>query len=192
MEKNAFYRHFRQNTMFFIDASNLFYSQKSLRIEIDYKKLYILLSDYARSCWIFFYRATTGNPEEQKFIKKLEKTGYTIITKELKTIKTNKETILHKGNLDIELALDAFEKQDNYRTLVLISGDSDFATLFDRVRKNKKRCIFISTRWHAGRELFTSAHDFIDLKNLIPFIKKEPPNTVRGSITDIRQNRTGR
>ncbi len=178
--------------MFFIDASNLFYSQKSLRIEIDYEKLYMLLSEYTRNCWIFFYRATTGNPEEQKFLKKIEKIGYIVITKPLKIIQTDNSNIIHKGNLDIELALDAFEKQDQYRTIVLISGDSDFATLFDRVRKNKKRCIFISTRWHAGRELFTSAHDFIDLRNLVPFIKKEPPSITRGSITDIRETRTGR
>ena len=72
----------------FVDAANIFYSQKTLRWRVDYKKL----QDYfSRECdlkGIFFYTGMVGSSEQQnKFLKKLETYGYVVKAKEVKRIK---------------------------------------------------------------------------------------------------------
>lgn len=71
----------------------------------------------------------------------------------------------HKGNLDIELALEMFELAPKYDTAVLFSGDSDFSAPIDRIKEKGKRIVVVSTRGHVARELLERAK-FVDLRKL--------------------------
>lgn len=51
-----------------------------------------------------------------------------------------------------------------YDTAVILSGDSDFVSLVNLLRGNKKRVIVISTRWHIARDLVQAADFYFDLK----------------------------
>jgi uncharacterized LabA/DUF88 family protein len=84
----------------------------------------------------------------------------------LKFIKNKNGPFLKKGNLDIELALDAYRKKDEYETFVLFSGDSDFEYLLRLLKESEKRIIVISTRKHVSKELLLRADYYLDLKKL--------------------------
>lgn len=103
---------------------------------------------------------------------KLKKYGYQITAKEVKFIKLKNNQSLPKGNLDVELALDAYRLKDNYQTLILMSGDSDFAYLLDLIIKEKKQIIVISTRGHISKELLGRGKyiDLPKLKKIIEFV----------------------
>ena len=77
--------------------------------------------------------------------------------------------IIKKGNLDIELALDAYIEKNNYNILVLFSGDSDFEYLL-KILKDKY-IIIVSTRKHISKELLNVSDEYIDLKKLTDNIR---------------------
>lgn len=161
----------------FIDAANILYSQQTLGWRIDYQKLQDYLKSQAKISGFFYYTGKVGALEKQiKFIKKLERLGFSVISKEVKFIKTDDGRLLPKGNLDVELALDAFRFADDYDTLLLFSGDSDFGYLIDLLRQKGKRVLVFSTRGHISKELLERAK-YIDLQKLkdnIIFTSQKP------------------
>ena len=151
----------------FIDAENLFYAQRTLGWRISYEKL---MNYFKKECGKetkgFIYSGRDEyNTKQQKFFDMLEINGYIVRTKTVKKIKNHGGGYKWKNNLDIELAFEMDDTKDKYDTAVLISGDSDFATPIDRIKKAGKQIIVISTRGHISRELLERAK-FIDLRKL--------------------------
>jgi len=94
----------------------------------------------------------------------------------VKFIKIDGGKLLPKGNLDVELALDAFRLADDYDTLLLFSGDSDFGYLLDLLKHKGKKVLVVSTRGHISKELLERAK-YIDLRKLkeeIIFTSQKP------------------
>lgn len=92
--------------------------------------------------------------------------GYIVHSKEVKEISNRSGMFpIRKGNLDVEIALDAFRFSDMYDTLILFSGDSDFAYLADLLKQMDKKIVVISCSGHISKELLKRAF-FIDLKKL--------------------------
>lgn len=150
----------------FIDASNILYSQKTLGWKVDYLKLKKHFSQECDLCHIAFYTGKVGSHDKQaSFLKKLLDNGIGVVSKDVKFIKTEGGLIITKGNLDVEIALDCFRARDNFDTLVLFSGDSDFAYLIDLLKELGKRVIVVSTRNHISRELVERAK-FVPLDKL--------------------------
>jgi len=63
------------------------------------------------------------------------------------------------------LALDAYRLKGSYNTLILFSGDSDFAYLIDLLKKDGKKIFVFSTRGHISKELLIRSK-YIDLRKL--------------------------
>ncbi|MBI5405796.1 NYN domain-containing protein [Candidatus Kaiserbacteria bacterium] len=159
-------------TAVFIDAANIFYSQKTLKWRIDYEKLSSYLHKEADITGIYYYTGMVGVLEKQKaFVSKLQMLGYRVTTKEVKFIKVAGSPDIPKGNLDVELALDAFRLKDNFETLILFSGDSDFAYLLDLLKQKGKYVIVVSMRGHISRELLQRAK-YVPLPKLRHLIEK--------------------
>lgn len=155
----------------FIDAANIFYSQRTLGWSIDYEKLVSYLRSETNLIDISYYTGKVGTFEKQLlFVKKLERIGYRVVAKEVKFIRSGQD-ILQKGSLDVELALDAFRLKDEFDTFVLLSGDSDFAYLLDLLKNDGKRVIVISMRGHISRELIERAK-FVPLPKIRRMIEK--------------------
>ena len=83
--------------------------------------------------------------------------GYVVKVKEVKRIRLEDNTFEWKGNLDVELTIDVLGNINNFDTLILTSGDSDFAALLDTVKAQMKRVIVISTKGHIPKELLDRA-----------------------------------
>jgi len=95
----------------------------------------------------------------------LDISGYIVRTKVVKKIKDGAGGYHWKNNLDVELALEMYVMRGNFDTAVLMSGDSDFADLLDRLKKARKRVMVLSTRGHVSKELLNRAK-YIDLRKL--------------------------
>ncbi len=150
----------------FIDAANILYSQQSLRWRVDYAKLKDYFKNECDLKGIYFYTGRIGNNQRQNdFLDKLVKLGYIVKAKEVKRIKISKTDYQWKGNLDVELTIDVLANIENFDTLVLMSGDSDFAPLLDTVKSKHKRAIVMSTKGHIAKELLERAK-YINLKKL--------------------------
>lgn len=151
----------------FIDAENLFYSQRTLGWRISYGKLIRYFQKECgenTKCFVYTGR-DEGNSGQTKFLDMLEINGYIVRTRVIKKIKDHKGGYKWKNNLDMELAFEMDDVKDKYDTAVLISGDSDFDIPIDRIKKAGKRIIVMSTRGHISKELLERAK-FVDLRKL--------------------------
>ena len=96
----------------------------------------------------------------------------------MKRIQIGKVAYEWKGNLDVELTIDVLKNIPQFDTLVLMSGDSDFAALLDTVKEARKRVIvMVSTKGHVSRELLERAK-YVNLKKLrdeITYREKQSP-----------------
>ncbi len=150
----------------FIDAANILYSQQTLGWRVDYEKLKIYFERECDLGAIYFYTGRVGdNDKQNSFLEKLKNLGYIVKAKEVKRIKISKSAYEWKGNLDVELTINVLGNVGSFDALVLMSGDSDFASLLDAVKVQKKRVIVISTKGHVPRELLERAK-YINLKKL--------------------------
>lgn len=152
----------------FIDASNIYHSFKKLGWKIDFTKLKEYFKKNTDLGNIYFY--TAYDPEhikQRKFLDFLEIIGYIVRTKKVKFIKdaTFEEGGFHKGNLDVELSIDAVHNRNEFQSFVLFSGDSDFEALLKYMKTYKKNCIVVSTKDHVSIELLKQAK-FIEIKKL--------------------------
>ena len=152
----------------FIDASNIYHSFKKLTWKIDFLKLKEYFEKNTDLGKIYFYTAYDPNyPKQRKFLDFLEIIGYIVKKKKVKFIRDSQmeEGGFRKGNLDVELTIDAVHNRDKFQSFVLFSGDSDFEALVKYMRAYRKNCVVVSTKDHVSIELLKQAK-FIDLKRL--------------------------
>ena len=187
-----------KKTLFvFIDASNLWQAQKSKGKLFDYKKTvqYIKEKFLATELKVFYYTAYPANgtrdyslESRHNFFTFLKKgLGFCVRKKELKRIKiinNGKEVFQEKGNMDVELVIDAVHFINEYDAAVFFTGDSDFLALIVHLKKNKKAVYIFSSRNNISEELRTGGDAYFDIlkisddiwgKNLKFDIKKSPP-----------------
>jgi uncharacterized LabA/DUF88 family protein len=140
----------------FIDGANLFFTQRHLGWQIDFSRLMaFFMTSYASVQANYYVPATEPVSEENAaFTRVLTAHGYRIISKPVKKI-VNKETgeIIMKGNLDVELVVDALSRADLYDTFILFSGDSDFLPLLRALKEKGKEVLVYSTQGLSAREL---------------------------------------
>lgn len=157
----------------FIDAANVIYSQRTLKWQIDFKKLMDYFEDNYKLDNVYFYFAyLRDNKKQQEFFNKLRQWGYKIRTKEVKLIKQSDGTIMKKGNLDVELTIDAVSDLRFYSTAILMSGDSDFHALVRFLQKRDKKVVVISSKGHVSFELLKAADKYINFNNLREFVER--------------------
>lgn len=108
----------------FIDAENVFYSQRTLGWKISYEKL---MSYLKKECGdemkCFIYKGVDEfNTGQRKFLDMLEINGYIVRTEVVKKIKDHEGGYRWKNNLDMELAFEMDDTKEKYDTAVLLSG----------------------------------------------------------------------
>ncbi len=168
----------------FIDGANLFFTQRHLGWQIDFSRLMaFFMSGYAAVQANYYVPASEPVTEENAaFTRVLTAHGYRITSKPVKKI-VNKETgvIIMKGNLDVELVVDALSRADQYDTFILFSGDSDFLPLLRALIERGKEVIVYSTQGLSARELLTEPgiayYDLSVLRERIEQVK--PGETMR-------------
>ncbi len=157
----------------FIDGANLYATSKSLGFDIDYKRLLGLFRQKGQLIRALYYTALA---EEQEYssirplIDWLDYNGFTMVTKPTKEFTDASGRRKIKGNMDIELAVDAMRLSENLDHVVIFSGDGDFRSLVAALQQKGKRVSVISTLQTqppmVADELRRQADQFIDLADL--------------------------
>jgi uncharacterized LabA/DUF88 family protein len=165
----------------FIDGANLHATARTLGFDIDYKRLLKEFESRGTLLRAFYYTAVV---EDQEFssirplIDWLDYNGYTVVTKATKEFIDASGRRKVKGNMDIELAVDAMEIAEHVDQIVLFSGDGDFRSLVEAVQRHGVRVTVISTiSSHPpmiADELRRQADVFTDLVELRPKIGRDP------------------
>lgn len=174
-----FYSH--ERVALFIDGANLYATSKSLGFDIDYKRLLQHFRQRASLVRALYYTALAEDQEYSSIrplIDWLDYNGYSMVTKPIKefTDSTGRRKI--KGNMDIELAVDAMRLAENLDHIVLFSGDGDFRSLVAALQQKGKRVSVVSTLQTQppmiADELRRQADQFVDLADLESVIGRDP------------------
>ena len=157
----------------FIDGANLYAASKSLSFDIDYKRLLTLFRSKGQLLRALYYTALAEDQEYSSIrplIDWLDYNGYTMVTKPTKEFVDATGRRKVKGNMDIELAVDAMELSEHLDHLVIFSGDGDFRSLVESLQHKGKRVSVVSTLSTnppmVADELRRQADQFIDLVDL--------------------------
>jgi uncharacterized LabA/DUF88 family protein len=122
----------------FIDGANLFATAKTLGFDIDYKRLLKEFQSRATLVRAFYYTTLIEDQEYsaiRPLIDWLNYNGYTVVTKPTKDFIDASGRRRVKGNMDIELAVDAMEMSEHVDEIVLFSGDGDFRLLVEAIQR---------------------------------------------------------
>ncbi len=164
----------------FIDGANLYATAKSLGYDIDYKRLLKVFRDRGQLVRAYYYTALAEDQEYSSIrplIDWLDYNGYTMVTKPTKEFTDTAGRRKVKGNMDIELAVDAMELSDHLDHIVLFSGDGDFRCLVEALQHKGKRVSVVSTLKTqppmVADELRRQADCFIDISVLKAEISRD-------------------
>src|SRR5688572_3939353 len=171
----------REKVVLFIDGANLYATSKAIGIDIDYRRLLIEFQSKAYLLRAYYYTALV---EEQEYssirplIDWLDYNGYKVVTKPAKEFTDSMGRRKVKGNMDIELAIDAMEQSETVDHLVLFSGDGDFTTLVEALQRRGRKVSVVSTMQTQppmiADDLRRQADHFIDLMTLKAEVGRDP------------------
>jgi uncharacterized LabA/DUF88 family protein len=165
----------------FIDGANLYATAKTLGFDIDYKRLLKEFQSRGTLVRAFYYTAIIEDPEYSSIrplIDWLDYNGFTVVTKATKEYVDANGRRKVKGNMDIELAVDAMELAERIDQMVLFSGDGDFRSLVEAMQRHGVRVTVVSSIATQppmiADDLRRQADVFTDLRELQPKIGRDP------------------
>jgi uncharacterized LabA/DUF88 family protein len=171
----------QERVALFIDGANLYATSKALGFDIDYKRL---LANFRGKCQLVRALYYTALAEDQEYssirplIDWLDYNGYTMVTKPTREFTDASGRRKVKGNMDIELAVDAMRLADSLDHIVLFSGDGDFRSLVNALQQRGKRVSVVSTlqtqQPMVADDLRRQADQFIDLADLESIVGRDP------------------
>ncbi len=165
----------------FIDGSNLYAAAKALAFDIDYKLLRQEFMRRGKLLRAFYYTALLESEDYspiRPLVDWLQYNGFSMVTKPAKEFIDSMGRRKVKGNMDIELAVDAIELAPYVDHIVLFSGDGDFRPLVDALQRRGVRVSVVSTIRSQppmiADELRRQADNFIELDELKDVIGRPP------------------
>ncbi|MFN7024103.1 MAG: NYN domain-containing protein [Pseudorhizobium sp.] len=174
----------REKIALFIDGANLYAASRSLGFDIDYRKLLKAFQKRGYLLRAYYYTALIEDQEYSSIrplIDWLDYNGYKVITKPAKEFTDSMGRRKVKGNMDIELAIDAMEQSETVDHLVLFSGDGDFTSLVGAVQRRGRKVSVVSTMATQppmiADDLRRQADYFIDLASLRGEIGRDPTDS---------------
>jgi len=165
----------------FIDGANLYATAKALGFDIDYKRLLALFRTKGQLVRALYYTALAEDQEYSSIrplVDWLDYNGYTMVTKPTKEFTDALGRRKIKGNMDIELTVDALELADVVDHYVIFSGDGDFRTLVEALQRRGRKVSIVSTMASQppmiSDDLRRQADHFIDLVSLRSEVGRDP------------------
>lgn len=171
----------REKIALFIDGANLYATSRALGFDIDYKKMLAFFGEQGYLLRAYYYTALIEDQEYSSIrplIDWLDYNGYRVITKPTKEFTDSSGRRKVKGNMDMELAVDAMELSNTVDHMVIFSGDGDFRYLVEALqRKGRKVTVISTTKTNPAMiadDLRRQADNFVELTNLKNEIGRDP------------------
>lgn len=159
MIKSSFRLKLKGKTAVFIDWANVHGWEKSLKKDVDPKKLYLYLKKYKEIYSIRFYFGTDAHPKSKNLLALAKRLGYKVTTKPVKYILIaqieGKKIYKRKCDFDIEICIDTHRLlKENFESFIFFTGDGDFEPLYKLLIASKKQVIVVYVRGHLGKEVW--------------------------------------
>lgn len=171
----------REKIVLLIDGANLYATSRALGFDIDYKRMLKYFEKKGYLLRAYYYTALIEDQEYSSIrplIDWLDYNGYRVITKPTKEFTDASGRRKVKGNMDIELAVDALELAGTVDHFVLFSGDGDFRYLVEALQKKGRKVSVASTVTTQpamiADDLRRQADHFIELSKLKNEIGRDP------------------
>ncbi len=181
----------REKIAIFIDGANLYATSRTLGFDIDYRRL---LDDFREKGYLVRAVYYTALAEDQEYssirplIDWLDYNGYKVVTKPVKEYTDAQGRRRVKGNMHIELVIDAMEVADHIDHFVLFSGDGEFRYLVEALQRKGKKVTVASTVKTKppmiADDLRRQADHFMELANLSQSVRRDPAERPPRAATD--------
>jgi len=145
----------------FVDVQNMYYSAKNLYdAKVSFSEALKEAVNGRKLVRAFAYVIKAEVGAEQDFFDALAGQGYEIREKELQVFAGGAK----KGDWDVGLSMDAIRLAEKVDTIVLITGDGDFAALADYLQNNKGcRVEVLAFERTTSSKLIEVADEFVDM-----------------------------
>jgi uncharacterized LabA/DUF88 family protein len=160
-------------TAIFIDGANNHHACKTIGLTLDFSRLIPFFNRDKSLMRAFYYTAILPDREGQDTLRPLTDflsyNGYKVVTKMAKTFNDPMTGLTKvKGNMDMEMAVDALLMADHVDHVILFTGDGDFCYLVHALQQKGVVVTVVSTL--AGKsmiadELRRACDFFIDLED---------------------------
>ncbi|MFH5797658.1 NYN domain-containing protein [Haladaptatus sp. CMAA 1911] len=142
------------------DAQNLYHTAQSVYSRnIDYSSLLSKATQDRELTRAIAYVIQADSPDEDRFFDALTDIGFEAKIKAIKTFGDGSK----KADWDVGICLDAITLAPKVDTVVLCTGDGDFAQLATHLRHEGVRVEVMGFQESTAEELVTAADSFIDL-----------------------------
>lgn len=165
----------------FIDGANLYATAKALAFDIDYRKMLKEFQGRGRLVRAFYYTALAESEEFSSIrplIDWLDYNGFSIVTKPAKEFIDSAGRRRIKGNMDIELAIDALELAPFIDHAIIVSGDGDLKPVVASLQKQGIRVSVMSSIASqppmVSDELRRQCDEFIEIAHIVNRIGRDP------------------
>jgi uncharacterized LabA/DUF88 family protein len=147
----------------FVDVQNIYYTcRQAYQSNFDYNKFWANVTRGRVVVSAFAYATDRGDEKQQQFQNILRAIGFTVLLKPM----LQRQDGSTKADWDVGIALDVYEAAPHCDTVVLASGDGDFAILLERIRQrfDAKSEVYGVPRLTADA-LITAAGRFVAIEN---------------------------
>lgn len=154
-------KHKDQRVGVFVDGSNMYHSSKALyQTNVNFGKILEQAVAGRKLVRAISYVIRSSGQEEQAFFDALEKQGLEVKSKDLQVFSSGAK----KGDWDVGIAIDTIKMAPRLDTVVLVSGDGDFATLVEYLKSTHGcRVEVMAFGESAALKLKEAADEFVDL-----------------------------
>lgn len=164
----------KQTVIVFIDGSNIYFAQKKMGKKLDWVRVKRFIEDKYHILEFRYYVGIRLHDQKmKKFLYKLEKIGFQVITKQVKILIDEQGHRLEKANFDVEITGDVLKNLDKVDVVILFSGDSDFAYLIKLIHEEGKKLIVFSSSRTIAWDLKLAADGYFLLEHLPSLTKQK-------------------
>ncbi|WP_414463610.1 NYN domain-containing protein [Hyphomicrobium sp. DY-1] len=157
----------------FIDGPNLYASMRQLGFEIDYRRLLGVFRERARLIRAYYYTAIADDQEfssVRPLVDWLDYNGFSVVTKPIRETMEHDGRRRLKGNMEVELAVDAMRIAAHIDHLIFFSGNGNLRYLVAALQERGRRVSVVSTLQTQPQmisdDLRRQADQFVDLTDL--------------------------
>ena len=119
----------------FVDVQNIYYTtRQAYGRKFNYQKLWQQISQQGQISHAYAYAIHRGDDKQLKFQDALRHIGFTVKLKPY----IQRSDGSAKGDWDVGITIDVLEVASQVDTVILLSGDGDFALLLDKIRQTNK------------------------------------------------------
>lgn len=157
----------------FIDGANFYACAKTLGFEIDFRKLLDEFRQRGKLVRAGYYTALVedqGVTPIKPLVDWLDYNGFHVVTKTARSFTDSNGSRRVRGDMDVELTVDALDAAQWADHIILFTGDGDFRRLVEALQRKGAQVTVVSSLKSEpsmiADELRRQADTFIDLADL--------------------------